>query len=84
MPGTAIPRSIEAAFTASARHTRYANYLGLPALSVPAGFGPNGMPLAFQLIGRPFSESLLLATAMRFQSVTSFHLRRPPVHLQTA
>ena len=82
--GDRDPRSIEVAFTASAQYTRYANYLGLPALSVPAGFGPNGMPLAFQLIGRPFSESLLLATAMQFQGVTSFHLQRPPVHLQTA
>lgn len=82
--GDRDPRSIEAAFTASAQYTRYANYLGLPALSVPAGFGPNGMPLAFQLIGRPFSESLLLATAMRFQGATSFHLKRPPVHLQSA
>lgn len=78
------PRAIEAAFTASAQQTRYANYLGLPALSIPAGFGPNGMPLAFQLIGRPFSESLLLSVAMRFQDVTAFHLQRPPIHLHAA
>ncbi len=83
-PGDQDPRAIEAAFTASARQTRYANYLGLPALTVPAGSGPNGMPLAFQLIGRPFSDTLLLSVAMRFQDVTAYHLQRPPIHLHAA
>ncbi len=41
------------------RNTRPSNYLGLPALSVPGGFSANGLPLAFQLMGRPFSEALL-------------------------
>ncbi len=78
------PREIEQAFTSAAQQTRYANYLGLPALSVPAGFGPNGMPLAFQLIGRPFDELRLLAIAARFQAVTNFHLRRPTITGQDA
>ncbi|MDF1720577.1 MAG: amidase [Minwuia sp.] len=78
------PRAIENAFTAAARQTRYANYLGLPALSVPAGFGPNGMPLAFQLIGRPFDELRLLAIAERFQDVTGFHRQHAPNAVQAA
>lgn len=82
--GDADPRAIEAAFTASARFTRYANYLGIPAISVPAGFGPNGMPLAFQLVGRPFEESQLLAVAERFQEATSHHLAAPPWPPQAA
>ena len=82
--GDANPRAIEAAFTASARFTRYANYLGIPALSVPAGFGPNGMPLAFQLVGRPFEEARLLAVAERFQEATSHHLAAPPWPPQAA
>lgn len=82
--GDADPRAIEAAFTASARFTRYANYLGIPALSVPAGFGPNGMPLAFQLVGRPFEEARLLAVAERFQEATSHHLAAPPWPPQAA
>jgi hypothetical protein len=36
------------------RNTRPVNYFGLPALSVPAGFSSAGLPVAFQLIGRPF------------------------------
>ena len=46
------------------------NYLGLPALSVPCGFTDNGLPTSFQLVGRPFSEATLLATAHAYDGVT--------------
>ena len=39
------------------------NYLGLPALSVPAGRTANGLPAGVQLVGRPFDESTLLRAA---------------------
>lgn len=39
------------------------NFLGLPAVSVPAALAANGMPTSVQLVGRPFSESLLLRVA---------------------
>jgi aspartyl-tRNA(Asn)/glutamyl-tRNA(Gln) amidotransferase subunit A len=39
------------------------NFLGLPALAVPAAKAANGMPTSVQLIGRPFSEALLLRAA---------------------
>jgi Asp-tRNA(Asn)/Glu-tRNA(Gln) amidotransferase A subunit family amidase len=45
------------------RNTRPINFLGLPALSVPCGYTPDGMPTAFQLVGRPFSESILFRLA---------------------
>lgn len=54
------------------------NFLGVPALSVPAGFTRNGLPAAFQLVGRPFSEGLLLRVAAAYQSVTDWHERVPP------
>lgn len=59
------------------RNTRPTNYLGLPALSVPAGFTPNGLPMAFQLMGRPFSEALLFRVGHLYQSETSWHTRLP-------
>ena len=53
------------------------NYLGLPALSVPCGFTGNGLPTAFQLIGRPFDEAGLLRAAHRYQQATDWHTREP-------
>jgi aspartyl-tRNA(Asn)/glutamyl-tRNA(Gln) amidotransferase subunit A len=55
------------------------NYLGVPALSVPAGFSRSGLPVGFQLIGRPFGEARLLAVADAYQLHTDWHLRAPPL-----
>jgi Asp-tRNA(Asn)/Glu-tRNA(Gln) amidotransferase A subunit family amidase len=39
------------------------SYTGLPVVSLPIGLAPDGLPLAIQLVGRPFTESRLFATA---------------------
>jgi aspartyl-tRNA(Asn)/glutamyl-tRNA(Gln) amidotransferase subunit A len=62
---------------ALSRFTRFVNYLGLPALAVPAGFDSCGMPVGLQLIGRPGSEVLLLQIAVRLQERTDWHGRVP-------
>jgi aspartyl-tRNA(Asn)/glutamyl-tRNA(Gln) amidotransferase subunit A len=54
------------------------NLAGLPALSLPCGFA-NGMPMAIQLVGRPFSENELLTIGKAFQERTDWHKRRPPL-----
>jgi aspartyl-tRNA(Asn)/glutamyl-tRNA(Gln) amidotransferase subunit A len=59
------------------RLTRVGNYLGLPCLSVPAGFAKNGMPTAVQLIGRQFDEATLFAAGHAYQQATGWHLRSP-------
>jgi aspartyl-tRNA(Asn)/glutamyl-tRNA(Gln) amidotransferase subunit A len=59
--------------------TRGINYLGLPSISVPAGFDAKGLPVAFQLVGRPFSEAKLLRAAHAYQQVTDWHRRAPPM-----
>lgn len=57
--------------------------LGLPALSVPAGFDPEGMPLGFQLAGRPFDEATLFALGSAFERETKFYLVTPQIPLRT-
>ncbi len=49
--------------------TVYANLSGFPALSIPCGNTPDGLPLAFQLTARPFEEDLLLRAARLFEEV---------------
>jgi amidase len=49
---------------------------GLPALSVPAGFTPDGLPVGIEFIGRPFSEAELLQLGAAFERATN--ARRPP------
>ena len=58
--------------------TRGINYVGLPSLSVPCGFTANGLPAAFQLVGRPFAEPVLLRAGDAYQRRTDFHTRLPP------
>jgi aspartyl-tRNA(Asn)/glutamyl-tRNA(Gln) amidotransferase subunit A len=62
---------------ALSRFTRFVNYLGLPALAVPAGFDSRGMPVGLQIIGRPDNEALLIDMGRRLQSVTDWHGRVP-------
>jgi len=59
------------------RTTRPANAAGLPAISVPCGFTPQGLPVGMQLIGPRYSEARLLAIAAAYEEVTEWHLRRP-------
>jgi aspartyl-tRNA(Asn)/glutamyl-tRNA(Gln) amidotransferase subunit A len=53
------------------------NYLGLPGLAVPAGFTREGLPVGFQLVGRPFAEALLFRMAAAYEQVTEWTAREP-------
>jgi len=55
------------------------NLAGLPALSLPCGFA-GGMPVAIQIVGRPFTENTLLAIGKALQERTDWHKRRPPLN----
>jgi aspartyl-tRNA(Asn)/glutamyl-tRNA(Gln) amidotransferase subunit A len=63
------------------RFTRPVNYLGLPSLSIPAGFTSSGLPVGMQLIGRPFDEATLLRAGAAFQRATDFHARCPEMEM---
>ncbi len=66
-----------AAFNAVSVNTRPFNYLGLPALSAPCGFDPNGLPIGLQLVARPFAEATILKAAEAYQRDTGWHSARP-------
>jgi amidase len=51
----------------------------LPALSVPAGFTPEGLPVGLQLVGRPRGEAELLAIAAALEVRLGAGARRPPL-----
>lgn len=56
--------------------TRWLNFLGVPALSIPCGIDRHRMPIGLQLVGAPNEELRLLDIAQRYQAVTSWHRRR--------
>jgi len=56
-----------------------ANAVGVPAISVPNGFGVEGLPTGLQFVGPAWSEDLLVETAARYQQATDWHKRRPPL-----
>jgi aspartyl-tRNA(Asn)/glutamyl-tRNA(Gln) amidotransferase subunit A len=68
----------EAVIQRLTRFTRPINYLGLPSLSIPSGFNPNGLPIGMQLVGRSFDEATLLTIGAAFQRATDFHEKVPP------
>lgn len=64
---------------ASTRLVRAINLLGLPALSIPCGLDSEGMPLALQIIGKPFDEAGILRAGAALQDATDFHTLTPEI-----
>ncbi len=60
-----------------ARFARFVNGLGTPALAVPCGFSADGLPLAFQLLARPFADAVVLRLGAAYEAQTSWARRRP-------
>ena len=58
-------------------YTIAANLAGLPAMSIPCGFGNDGRPVGLHLVGNYFAESRMLNTAHQYQRATDWHTRAP-------
>lgn len=58
-------------------YTIAVNLAGLPGMSVPAGFGSNGLPVGLQIIGNYFAEARMLNVSHQYQQVTDWHTRAP-------
>jgi aspartyl-tRNA(Asn)/glutamyl-tRNA(Gln) amidotransferase subunit A len=61
------------------RLTNPLNLLGVPAISVPCGFSPNGLPIGLQLAGRWWDEATVLRAAHAYEQATDWHTKRPPL-----
>lgn len=54
------------------------NFTGYPALSIPCGFSKANLPIGLQLVGKPWTESVLFRFAHQYQQETDWHRRLPP------
>ncbi len=61
------------------RSCYYVTITGLPAISVPCGFTPEGLPVGMQIVGRPNAEFSVLQLAHAFECATGFWKQRPAV-----
>jgi amidase len=52
---------------------------GMPAISVPAGFTPAGLPIGLQIVGPPRGDFELLQMAHAFEQATGHGKTRPPL-----
>lgn len=53
------------------------NVTGFPALTLPMGFAPDGLPLSLQIVGKPFDEATVLRVAHAYEQATDWHRRHP-------
>jgi aspartyl-tRNA(Asn)/glutamyl-tRNA(Gln) amidotransferase subunit A len=72
-----VDESAEGSLSTLVHHEYPANVTGLPALSVPCGFDDEGMPVGFQIIGRPLEEAKLFGIGAAYQAATDWHTRQP-------
>ena len=61
------------------RSCYYVTVTGLPAISVPCGFTPEGLPVGVQIVGRHRDDFGVLQLAHAFENATGFWKRRPPI-----
>jgi amidase len=84
-----LPFPVELEYPSEIGGVRQENYLewmrsctiisatGCPALSVPGGFTPDGLPVGLQVIGAPRADLRLLEVGHAFEQATRFGERRP-------
>lgn len=55
------------------------NLAGVPGISIPCGFSPEGLPIGLQIIGKHFDESTVYRAAHAYEQATDHHTKRPQI-----
>ncbi|WP_315831687.1 amidase [Bradyrhizobium prioriisuperbiae] len=84
LPTTAIPaeagRTVDALFNRGWNAFVYPfNHTGNPALSVPSGFGADGLPTGLQIVGRWWGDNDVMGLGAVFEQARPWADRHPPV-----
>jgi aspartyl-tRNA(Asn)/glutamyl-tRNA(Gln) amidotransferase subunit A len=69
------PAAVEYTYARQARAPF--NVTGSPALSIPVGFSKGGLPLALQIVGKPFGEAMVYRVAHAYEQATDWTERHP-------
>ena len=60
-------------------YTALFNLTGFPALTVPAGFDSDGLPVGLQIAGKPFDESTVLQVAQAYEQAEGWHKKHADI-----
>jgi aspartyl-tRNA(Asn)/glutamyl-tRNA(Gln) amidotransferase subunit A len=69
---------VQDASEAVTRFTPLFSLTGWPAVSVPCGLTPDGLPVGLQIVARPGQDEMALAVAEAYEGATDWHRLRPP------
>jgi amidase len=58
-------------------YTSLFNVTGQPAISLPVGFGADGLPTGVQIVGKPLNEDVLLQVAAQMEAAHPWAHQRP-------
>jgi Asp-tRNA(Asn)/Glu-tRNA(Gln) amidotransferase A subunit family amidase len=78
-PLAAYHAAWSAAAPRSAEFTMPMDLAGVPAICLPCGFSPDGLPYSIQFTGRRLSEATLCRVAHAYEQATGWHTRHPAV-----
>ncbi|HUK01638.1 MAG TPA: amidase [Steroidobacteraceae bacterium] len=76
-PLAAYHAAWSAAAPRSAEFTMPMDLAGVPAICLPSGFSPDGLPYSVQFTGRRLSEAMLASIAYAYETATPWHKRHP-------